>query len=296
MTTASSTDIDSLNRSAAFHALDVEQSLTAVASSRDGLSSSEARSRLQRYGPNVIPRGKRDGPLVLFWRQIHNPLIWVLIASGGVAMLVDWEGEGIKNGVVILAVVLINSIIGFVQEFRAGKAIEALSEMVPQNVSVLRDGRQATLPAANLVPGDVVLLTPGDHVPADLRLMTCKNVQIDEAMLTGESVPATKGLDPVAEEAPLGDRASLAFAGTLVTYGTGSAVVVATGSSTELGKISDLLRDAPELETPLIELCAKSASTSLSEFCSSRPSCWRSARRARCWKRERTSSKRCARR
>ena len=231
--------------------MEIEAAFESLETSPDGLSSSEAERRLQQYGANLLPRGKREGPLVLLWRQIHNPLIWVLIASGAVAMAVDWEGEGIKNGIVIFAVVVINSLIGFIQEFRAAKAIEALSQMVPENVTIVRDGRQNTVPAADLVPGDMVLLAPGDNVPADLRLTSSKNVQIDEAMLTGESVPVPKSPEPVEEEADLGDRASMAFAGTLVTYGTGSGVVVATGSRTELGKISALLDEAVDLETPL---------------------------------------------
>ena len=257
MAISSSTDRTRVPDSPAFHALSAEAALTSLESSREGLSSSEVSRRLQQYGPNVLPRGKHDGPLVLLWRQINNPLIWVLIASGAVAMLADWEGEGIKNGIVILAVVVINSLIGFVQEFRAGRAIEALTEMVPENVTVERDGRQQSIPAPQLVPGDVVLLASGDRVPADMRLLSSKNMQIDEAMLTGESVPAAKRLESAAEEAPLGDRSSMAFAGTLVTYGTGSGVVVATGAHTELGKISGLLHEATDLETPLTTALAE---------------------------------------
>ncbi len=240
-----------------FHALEADAALEALASSRAGLASGEAARRLREHGPNVLPRGKRDGALILLWRQINNPLIWVLIASGAVAMAVDWEGEGIKNGTVILAVVMINSLIGFIQEFRAGKAIEALSEMVPQNVTVLRDSRQHTVAAADLVPGDVVLLAPGDHVPADLRLLSSKNLHLDEAMLTGESVPASKHSRPIAASAAIGDRSSMAFAGTIATYGTGTGVVVATGASTELGKISALLHEATDLQTPLTRAIAE---------------------------------------
>ena len=166
-------------------------------------------------------------------------------------MAVDWEGDGIKNGAVILAVVVINSIIGFVQEYRAGRAIEALGRMVPELVTVLRDGRRETVAAAELVPGDVVHLAAGDHVPADLRLTGAKSLRVDEAMLTGESVPVSKSIGPVPPEAPLGDRTCMAFAGTLVTYGTGTGVAAATGPRTEPGRISDLLREATDLETPL---------------------------------------------
>jgi magnesium-transporting ATPase (P-type) len=247
-----STLVDASQRSPIhFHALETDAALETLASSRGGLMSDEASCRLRDYGPNVLPRGQRDGALILLWRQINNPLIWVLIASGAVAMMVDWEGEGIKNGCVILAVVIINSLIGFIQEFRAGKAIEALSEMVPENVTVLRDSRQHTVAAADLVPGDIVLLQSGDRVPADLRLLSSKTLHVDEAMLTGESVPASKHPAAIAVDAAIGDRSSMAFAGTLVTYGTGTGIVVATGTSTELGKISALLHEATDLETPL---------------------------------------------
>ncbi len=234
-----------------FHALDTEETLQALKTSRDGLPFDEAARRLEEQGPNVLPRGKRDGIFTLLWRQINNPLIWVLIASGAVAMVADWEGDGIKNGIVILAVVIINSSIGFVQEYRAGKAIESLTEMVPENVTVLRDSRQHTVSASDLVAGDIVLLASGDRVPADLRLLNSKNLHIDEAMLTGESVPASKHPKSIDRDAVIGDQSCMAFAGTIATYGTGTGVVVATGASTELGKISALLHEATDLETPL---------------------------------------------
>ena len=257
MATSPSADRTPNSESLPFHAMDPDAVMASVGSDQDGLASDEAQQRLEQHGPNLLPRAKGEGALTLLWRQINNPLIWVLIASGAVAMLVDWEGEGIKNGIVILAVVVINSLIGFVQEYRAGKAIEALSQMVPENVTVLRDGQQEMLPAADIVPGDVVLLAPGDRVPADLRMLGGKNVQIEEAMLTGESVPATKSVASVDEEAALGDRVCMAFAGTLVTYGTGSGVVIATGSDTELGKISAMLDEATDLETPLTRALAE---------------------------------------
>ncbi len=237
--------------STCFHSVETEEALKALSTTPDGLQSAEASRRLAEHGPNVLPRGKRDGVFVLLWRQINNPLIWVLIASGAVAMIADWEGDGIKNGIVILAVVIINSTIGFVQEYRAGKAIESLTEMVPENVTVLRDSRQHTVPASQLVPGDIVLLASGDRVPADLRLLNSKNLHVDEAMLTGESVPASKHPAMIARDAVIGDQSCMAFAGTIATYGTGTGVVVATGASTELGKISALLHEATDLETPL---------------------------------------------
>ncbi|MDX2018291.1 MAG: HAD-IC family P-type ATPase [Planctomycetota bacterium] len=229
--------------------------LRSLETSPSGLTAQAAGERLARYGANVLPRGKVDGPLVLLWRQIHNPLIWVLIASSGVAIIAD-PADGLKNGLVILAVVVLNTIIGFVQEFRAGKAIEALSKMVPENVNALRDGQKVTLPAAELVPGDVVTLASGDKVPADVRLIQVRSLQIEEAALTGESVPSEKSVASVDAAAGVGDRSGMAFGGTLVTYGTGTAVVVETGARTELGKISAMLKETTDLQTPLTKALA----------------------------------------
>jgi Ca2+-transporting ATPase len=183
---------------------------------------------------------------------VDNPLIWVLLAASVLAVALG----KVTDGLVVLAVVVLNSLIGFVQEYRASRAIEALQGMVPENVTALRDGRKATVAASALVPGDVVLLASGDRVPADLRLVAVKNLRVEEAALTGESVPAEKSLEPVAEDAPIGDRTPLAFAGTLVTYGTGTGLVVATGARTELGRISTLLQQAVALDTPLIRALA----------------------------------------
>ena len=233
-----------------WHAVPADEALELVKANPEGLSDAEAAERLAKHGPNIISRGKGDTALDLIWRQINNPLIWVLIVAAAVAMIADPQ-DGMKNGLVILAVVIINTFIGFVQEYKASKAIEALSRMVPENVSVMREGRKITLPAIDLVPGDMVFLASGDRVPADMRLVQLKNLQIEEAALTGESVPSSKEVAPVSEESGIGDRACMAFAGTLVTYGTGTAVVVETADDTELGRISMMLKETTDLETPL---------------------------------------------
>lgn len=238
--------------------LDAEAALRALEATATGLSSDDAKARLARVGPNLLPRPRGDSAFALLWRQIDNPLIWVLLASGVASMAVDPTG-GFKNGVVILAVVALNTLIGFVQEFKAGRAIDSLSRMVPENVCALRDGRKAHLEAADLVPGDVVLLASGDRVPADMRLVAARNLHCDEAALTGESVPAQKSLQPVAADAGVGDRTCMVFGGTLVTYGTATAVVVETGASTQLGRISQLLGETTGLETPLTLALAKIA-------------------------------------
>jgi Ca2+-transporting ATPase len=239
-----------------WHAIEAGAALASLRSDAQGLAQAEALERLEKHGPNTLPRARRDGPLRLLWRQIHSPLIWVLLLSGGVAMAVD-PTDGVKNGLVILAVVVLNTLIGFVQEWKAGREIESLTQMVPETVSVLRDGARRVVPAAELVPGDVVLLASGDRVPADLRVLAARNLRCDEAALTGESVPVEKSPPPVAAEAALGDRCCMLFAGTLVTAGSGTAVVAETGDATELGRISALLRETTDLETPLTRALAE---------------------------------------
>jgi potassium/sodium efflux P-type ATPase len=234
-----------------WHALEGAQALTALEANADGgLSAAEVTRRRALYGENTLPKAKPDSVWALLWRQLNNPLLWVLNASAVVAMLIE-PVEGLKNGAVILAVVLLNTLIGFVQELRAGKAIEALSTMVPELVSVCRDGRAQQVEALSLVPGDIVTLASGDRVPADLRLLEASGLQIEEAALTGESVPSVKTTQPVDADAMLGDRLCLAFNGTLVTSGTATALVVATGAATELGRISTLIHQATDLQTPL---------------------------------------------
>jgi magnesium-transporting ATPase (P-type) len=178
---------------------------------------------------------------------VNDPLIWVLLASAALAFLL---GETV-DAFVVLAVVALNTIIGFAQEYRAGKEIEALIDLVPRQTTVLRDGERIQISANNLVPGDVVLLQSGDQVPADARIVSSKSLQVDKSALTGESVPVEKGPEPVEDGSEIGDRSGVVHGGTLATYGTGMAVVVTTGNETELGRISSLLGGATETETPL---------------------------------------------
>lgn len=230
-----------------WHAIDYHQVLSDFESSLHGLNSDDAKDRLQKYGPNQLKRKSKDGVIKVLWRQINNPLIWVLIGSSTLATALD----KITDGLVVFTVVVVNSIIGFIQEFKAGKAIEALSSMVPENATVIRDGNVVTIPVAEIVPGDIVQLAAGDRIPADMRLIQQKNLQVEEAALTGESVPSQKTTVPVNAEAVTGDRKSMVFSGTLVVSGTATAVVVETGMNTELGKISDMLNETIDLDTPL---------------------------------------------
>ncbi len=233
-----------------WHASSSDDVLSALGVTQDGLSTAEAASRLATHGPNVLDKKGGVSVFALLWGQINNPLIWVLIGSAIVAVLVD-PIDGLKNGLVILAVVIINTIIGFAQEYKASKAIESLSAMVPEFATVQRDGKRAQLAVAELVPGDVVFLQSGDKVPADMRLLQLRTLQIEEAALTGESVPVEKTTGPVADDAALGDRKNMAFSGSLVTYGSGVGVVTTTGNGTELGRINTMLSEATEIETPL---------------------------------------------
>jgi len=232
------------------YALSIDENLSLQKTSRSGLSQVEALKRLREHGENLLPRGKVASPIEILWSQINNPLIWVLIGSGVIAMAVDPQ-DGLKNGLVILGVVGLNTLIGFIQEYRAGRAIEALSKMVPENANVYRDGNLISLPSSQLVPGDVVQLASGDKVPADMRLIKSKSLRIEEAALTGESVPSEKSSDTVAVGSALGDRSCMAFGGTLVTYGSGLGLVTTTGAKTELGRINELINTASNLETPL---------------------------------------------
>ncbi len=230
-----------------WHALEGPQALAELASARGGLSASEAKARLERYGPNRLPAPPRRGPLMRFLAQFNNVLIYVLIVSSAItAALGHWVDAGVIAGVIV-----INAVVGFIQEGKAEEALEAIRKMLSLSALVLRGGARRVLPAEQLVPGDVVLLASGDKVPADLRLLEARNLRIDEAMLTGESEPAGKSVAPVGADAALGDRTCLAFSGTLVTYGQATGVVVATGAGTEIGRISALLETVEEISTPL---------------------------------------------
>ena len=188
-----------------------------------------------------------------FFYQFHNVLIYVLIAASAVtAMLGHWVDAS-----VILGVVLINAVIGFVQEGKAENALRAIRQMLSPNAMVMRDGRQMTIRAEELVPGDIVLLQSGDKVPADLRLFRVKGLQIQESVLTGESMAVEKITDPVAQESVIGDRRCMAYSGTLVTHGQGAGVVVATGAQTEIGRISTLVAEVESVTTPLLRQMAQ---------------------------------------
>jgi magnesium-transporting ATPase (P-type) len=218
-----------------------------------GLAAAEVQARQQQHGPNRLPEGRRAGPWRRFLLQFHNVLIYVLLGAAVVTALL---GHWIDTGV-ILAVVIVNALIGFLQEGKAEKAMDAIRSMLSLDAAVTRDGQRSVVPAEQLVPGDVVHLQSGDKVPADVRLVESRSLRIDESALTGESVPVEKNVHPAPADAVLGDRKSMGYSGTLVTYGQGTAVVVATGSRTELGRINELMAAAPTLATPLLRQVAR---------------------------------------
>ncbi|MFV9614942.1 MAG: cation-transporting P-type ATPase [Gammaproteobacteria bacterium] len=234
--------------SGSWHSKSEKAVFTLLKTTEEGLSKEEVNSRLIQYGSNRIAETKTRGPLLRFLYQFHNVLIYVLIVAAIVtAILQHWVDAG-----VIFGVVLINAFIGFVQEGKAENALSAIRQMLSPNAMVKRGGRQLTIPAEGLVPGDIVLLQSGDKVPADLRLFRVKGLQVQEAALTGESLAVGKITDAVAEQAVIGDRRNMAFSGTIVTHGQGAGVVVATGTQTQLGHISALVADVDKVTTPLL--------------------------------------------
>ncbi|WP_044408854.1 cation-transporting P-type ATPase [Thiomicrospira microaerophila] len=236
-----------------WHARNANEALKHFTTSEEGLEPADAQKRLDEFGPNRIETSQRSGPLVRLLRQFNNILIYILVAAAiGTAFLEHWV-----DTFVILAVVLINASIGFVQEGKAEQALDAIRNMLSPQAVVLRDGQRITIEADQLVPGDIVLLQAGDKVPADLRLIDTRSLRIEEAVLTGESVPVEKRSETVATESDLGDRFSMAYSGTLVNFGRGRGVVVATGEQTEIGRISAMLSKVETISTPLLRQTAE---------------------------------------
>lgn len=231
-----------------WHHQAAEQVLQSLHSSLDGLSRDEVSQRLQKYGANRLPQGHSRSALLRLLSQFHNVLIYVLIVAAAVtALLGHWVDAS-----VILGVVIINALIGYLQEGKAENALRAIQKMLSLNAMVKRDGRKLSLPAEELVPGDIVTLQSGDKVPADLRLLRVKGLHIQESALTGESMAVEKNIEPVEETAVLGDRLCMAYSGTLVTHGQATGVVAATGADTEIGYISAMVSDVKSLTTPLL--------------------------------------------
>ena len=232
----------------AWHKLPVAAVLQALPSdARQGLSTTEASERLTQYGGNEFAAPKRETLAQKFIDQFKDFLILILIAASAISIAI---GE-ITDSVVIIAIVVLNAVLGVFQEAQAEKALESLKKMAAPSCKVIRGGEIATIPAQQVVPGDVVLLEAGDYIPADVRIMESVNLKIEEASLTGESVPVEKSTTPIADDVPLADRRNMGYMGTTVTYGRGKGVVVGTAAQTEIGKIAAMIQTFEEEVTPL---------------------------------------------
>ena len=231
-----------------------EEVLCSQGSQRGGLTSQEAAARLEKHGPNRLQEAKKITNLQRFLQQLKDPMLLILMAAAAVSAVTSiLSGEKLTEVIIILAVVLLNAVLGVVQESKAEAAIEALQTMTAATSKVLRDGKIVVLHSADLVPGDVVLLEAGDAVPADGRLLESASLKIEEAALTGESVPVNKTAETISAQGdvPLGDRKNMCYMGSTVVYGRGSAVITATGMDTEMGKIAGVLARTEQEETPL---------------------------------------------
>ncbi|MEM1674616.1 MAG: HAD-IC family P-type ATPase [Candidatus Bathyarchaeia archaeon] len=235
-----------------WHAMREEEVLEALKTSREGLSSEEAKRRLVEYGPNKLIEKGGVNPLKIFLNQFKDIFVMMLIAaiivSIAIALIKPEEGYG--DALTIGAIVILNALIGFVQEYRSEKAIEAMKKLTAPKATVIRDGFSVVVPAEEVVPGDILVLETGDRVAADARLIETVELRTNEAVLTGESTPVEKRLGVLPEATPVAERSNMVFMATHVIYGRGKAVVTATGMRTEFGKIAGLVQEIEE-ETPL---------------------------------------------
>jgi len=232
-----------------WHALEVDEVLEILGTSWDGLGEEEARRRLSKYGWNELREEKGKTALEIFIGQFKSFLIIILLIATLTSLII---GE-VVDATVIFAIVIASAILGFIQEYRAEKSLEALKKMTTPTATVVRDGLEREIPAREVVPGDILILRAGDRVPADARVIESVNLDLDEAMLTGESTPVRKSVEPLPKEATMVERKNIVYAGTVVTYGKGRGVIYATGMRTELGKIAEMIQTAREVKTPLEE-------------------------------------------
>ncbi|HLU32876.1 MAG TPA: HAD-IC family P-type ATPase [Natronosporangium sp.] len=236
-----------------WHALTPEETAEALASSDPGLSDAQVTARRARFGRNQIAEQPPTSPLVMFVRQFRDPLIYILVGAAVATLLL----REYLDTAVIVTVLVVNSLVGFIQERGAERAVRALAQLVVPRARVVRDGHEQEIDSRDLVPGDMVLLEPGCRVPADLRLVRVTALEADESLLTGESAPVTKQVAPVEKDSPLADRRSMAYTGSVITSGRGRGIVVATGEDTELGAIADLIRGTPDVTTPMQQRMAR---------------------------------------
>ena len=229
------------------HSIEAQQVLRLLESSENGITEEEAQRRLERFGLNELREAKKVSPLEVFVSQFRSFLVLILIVASAVSFFL---GE-VTDAVIIGAIVILNAILGFVQEYRAEQAIEALKKLAAPKAKVMRDGAVMMIEAKYVVPGDIMVFEAGDSTAADARLVQAMNLQVEESILTGESIPSLKVVEPLAEDTPLADRENMVYSGTIATYGRGKGVVVATGMKTEFGKIAEDIQEAKEGPTPL---------------------------------------------
>jgi Ca2+-transporting ATPase len=232
-----------------WYAMSLEDTLKALDSTENGLEQAEARKRLTEYGPNELQKEKRTSTLKMFLTQFADVLIVILLIATALSLIVGH----MLDAIVIMAIILATAVLGFVEEFRSGKAVEALKKMTAPVAALMRGGNEVKVAASQIVPGDVVLLFAGDRIPADARLIEAVNLKVDESSLTGESSPVNKNVGVCWLETPLSDRRNMAFMGTVVVYGRGRAVATSTGMNTEFGSIARIVQMTKEEKTPLEE-------------------------------------------
>src|SRR6185312_7297883 len=249
-----STAVNTGRETLAWHAIPPNEVVRRLATSCErGVDPTEVSERRLIYGLNRLPQSRKQGPFTRFLSQFNNILIYILLAAGITKLILhSWV-----DACIIFCVVLLNALLGFIQEGKAEKALDSIRDMLSPEARTVRGGDARIISAEQLVPGDIVLVESGDKVPADLRLVDAKNLRTEEAALTGESVPAEKTIDAVPANATVGDRGSMAFSGTMVVSGRATGVVVATGNETELGRINQLLAGVSPLETPLLRQIKK---------------------------------------
>ena len=254
-----------------WHAKEEEEVLRLLDTSVKGLSMEEAQKRLEKYGPNELKETRKITVLGIFLNQFKDVFVMMLIAATFIAFYVDFvKNETPIDAITIAAIVVLNSVVGFFQEYRSEKAMEAMKKLTAPKARVLRDGRETIIPAREVVPGDILLLETGDRIAADARLLEVVDLKTNEAVLTGESIPVNKELGVVDEKTPVSDRKNMVFMTTHVIYGRGKAVVTSTGMQTEFGKIAEMVQTVEEKETPLkrkLESFAKKLAILISVVC-----------------------------
>ena len=236
-----------------WHSLSVQETEQILRTTDDGLSDAEAAKRLAEYGRNNLREKKPKSIWKMIWEQLTDVMVIILLIAAAFSLVMYFiEDEGLAECIVILVVIALNATIGVIQEKKAANALEALKNMTAPTARVMREGEESVVPAEELVPGDVVYLEDGCIVPADIRIIEDNNMKVQEAALTGESVPSEKdGPTVLPENAPLGDRVNMAYSSSIVMYGNATGIVVGTGMNTEVGKIAGLLDEQDDLDTPM---------------------------------------------